>query len=514
MPPAYPGQTTQPPSCGGGSISCPGMNGGSYCFYGTTCPSLTTPPYPGGNYPGQMPPVPSCPSGQYTCNNVCVPNGSSCNNYPYYQPGTANPSCGGASYFCPSKNQCVPQGENCPPPGNNQNQQPSQQFPAPGMPNQPTRPYPQPQTQTGNQAQNPGLQPPLAGKFGPESMGKPEFGGEQGEDMGPKMDEQRFQQMKRGMSQFGNGIKQMQKMVARLEKQLGGTVGIPPELKAALAKAPEVLALIKNAKSAEELEEAMNDVQDIGETMQDWGPRLGDLMRLQQMLKQGERELRNLQRSVSRAQTYAKRNAAVADAAAELKSMYDEAAAALAEAKALAKTDAEGALDKIENGFYGNMEEFWNKVAFVDMAQNLSRGITKANSDLRRAEQAITKLQKKLGVEKTAELKAMVAELKAKVAEVKKLGSQRPVDIEAFQAAGEELWDQFVELQNRLAELGVSFYVPTIQSQAGVKFELPQGYGSMPGPAPDGGFGQAPDTMPGQAPPQPQASTTIPAPGF
>lgn len=478
--------TDQPPSfygpanCPAGQLLCPGMNGSqtNYCYPGTTCPSSTSPAMPGANFPGQMPPTPTCPANQFSCNGTCTDIGKSCNGYPSYMPGSSMPQCGSDSFYCMSKAQCMKMGENmaCPPPAGMNNMMPG----TTGTTNIPPGTVPTTNQPMGN-IPFPGDNKTGMGQPGVMGQGPPG-------DMGMQMDAQRFEQMKLGLSQFGKGIKQMNAMVVRLQKQLGGAVGIPPELTAALAKAPEALAKIKNAQSPDELEEIMGDVQDIGSTMQDWGPKLGELMRLAQMLKQANREAQNVQRAVRRAESALKRNADLAEAVKTLKDQAAQLTAALGDAKTLAQTDPEAALDKLDDDFYGNMEEFFNQVSFVDMMRNLKKGLSQAASQVRQAENTINRLSRagKLDEATTSDLKTAIDDLKAQVDEVKKLSQAKPIDQDAIRQAGEDLWQQLSDVQNQLAEHGASFYAPQIKSGPSVQFELPQGYS---GPTQSGEFG-------------------------
>ncbi len=478
-----------PTSCLSGQLLCPGTSGMSYCYAGTTCPSSTTQPsdstWPmdqasctsqskvwclptGGSGSGwcqstgpcptstTTPTPTTCSSGQYLCNNSCVPNGSSCNSYPYYQPGSTMPSCGSTGFFCPSQNKCLPSGSSCD--TGNTNQMPTNQS---GQPNT-------------------GLPP----------TGTPGFGNNQGDQTSSHVDEQRFEQMKRGLGQFASGIRQMTKMVERLKSQLKGAVGIPPELIAAVAKAPDILNQLKSAQTPSELEQVMGDMQDMGQTMQEWGPKLGELTRLAQMLKQADRDAKNIGRAVSHSQSLAKRNSNLSEVVGDLGSAADQLKSALGDIKTLAQTDPEAALDKLQDDFYGNMEEFWNKASLIETIGNLQNGLKKANLALAQATRAVRQLEKAGTTEAgtLAALQQSLADLKDKLAEVKALAGAKPIDPEALQSAAEDLWQQFADFQNSAADAGASFYLPNVSGGQNIKFQPPQGFGGStstePQPAP------------------------------
>ena len=128
------------------------------------------------------------------------------------------------------------------------------------------------------------------------------------EEQEKRMREQQFQQMKRGMSQFARGVTQMTRFAAQAKTRLAKQgVALPLELTNALAKAPELLAKLKAASTQEEFEDLMGDMQDIGMIMQEWGPKMGELQRLAGMLKEADRNVRDMARAYNRNKAVAKR---------------------------------------------------------------------------------------------------------------------------------------------------------------------------------------------------------------
>ena len=71
----------------------------TYCYSTSQAMAQTQPPT--GSYPT------TCPSDQYSCNNVCIPNASSCNTPTYTPPytgisSTDSATAGGTYQACPS----------------------------------------------------------------------------------------------------------------------------------------------------------------------------------------------------------------------------------------------------------------------------------------------------------------------------------------------------------------------------------------------------------------------------
>ncbi|HYE60026.1 MAG TPA: hypothetical protein VEA18_02485, partial [Candidatus Kapabacteria bacterium] len=403
----------------------------------------------------------ACGAGQFHCNGACVPQGTACNGYPYFQPGKRM------------------EGEMT---GRDPKGQP--------MPRRPMH---------GNMRGGPGMDTRRVGqggdmKNGEENMGGPEMKGEgdMNDEQQQQMDEQRFNMMKRGLQQFANGVKQMEKMIKRTEPKLAKNgVSVPPELKAALAKAPELVEKIKQATSADELEDLMDEVQDVGDTMQEWGPKFGELMRLSEMISRAGQDVKMLDKAVKRLGTAAKKNTVIADAVTQLQSQVTTMKTTLEEVKALAKTDPEAALETLEDGFYGNMEEFWNSVAEVDMVANVSKGLGQAKSEIAKAERRVKALEKskKVDAETIASLRELLESIKASAKNMEGIAKKTPIDFEEVKSGAEELWQLVEEFENKMADLGEGNYEPKVQRGENVQFELPEGFGSGPRNSQQSGFG-------------------------
>jgi hypothetical protein len=288
------------------------------------------------------------------------------------------------------------------------------------------------------------------------SMRQEEFQGQQGpseEDM-QKMDERRFKDMKRGLSQFAKGIKMMKKSAAKTKAIVNKCgVSMPEELENALASADNLVGKIESAKTADELDEVSESIEDVGSVMQEWGPRMGDLHRLCQMIKQGDKDLKQLDRSVKRAETRDKSNKKI-----DLNEMivaYKTGVTAmrqnLDEAKQLAKTDPESALEKIEDDFYGEMDNVRNSERAIDMALNISQGIKDATREMKDYQKQIDSLKKKKV--DTTEIQAELNSLKSKIEELKSLIKTK-FDPDDLVDVVETTFEARETLQDALQELG------------------------------------------------------------
>jgi hypothetical protein len=293
-----------------------------------------------------------------------------------------------------------------------------------------------------------------------------------------RMRQEQCVMMKRGIKDFMRGVTQMQKFVARLEKKYKGVIGMPPELKSALAAAPELVKKFDAAKDCDEVENLVGDMEDIAMAMQDLGPRLGELEGLGRMLKESDRQAKEMYRSFKRVQAAAKRNTALADEVRELEVTVGLMSKAVADAKALALTDPFGARDLLEEKFWGDTEEFYERVRLIDMLSNMGRALAQANSELVRAERRVNTLARRKDVPKEviADLRGMLGEIKAMVPELKVLLAKKPVDFDELAVVAESFWGRISEFEAEMQNWGASTYVPHFQEGTGIELDIPEGF--------------------------------------
>jgi len=367
-----------------------------------------------------------------------------------------------------------------PPVDNNQSMQPQQPL-QPIDNNQPMQPgmnNPQP-TCNINGVETPGACQQYNNNGGSQGMNMMEFmqpqnGGNN--QQGPsaedqkKMDEQRLKDMKRGMSQFSRSITMMKKSVAKNKTALSKCgVNIPEELSNALNSSDSLVAKINDAKTADELDEVVGDIEDISSVMQDWGPKLGDLNRLCQMLKQADRDFKQLDRSLL---SYQKKNTAkmdISEILAEYKTNIESMRQTLIQVKELAKTDAEEALIKLEDDFYGNMDNVRNSEQAISMVLNISQGIRQATSDIKRIDSSIKALKKKKV--DTADIEAQAADFKQQIAEIKVMIKSK-FDVDELISKVENAFDTREQITDALQEYGVGNMEPQIKENKSMNVQV------------------------------------------
>lgn len=304
--------------------------------------------------------------------------------------------------------------------------------------------------------------------------------------------------MKRGLEQFSRGFKQMQRMVTRMKKSLASCgVSIPQELQAAMDEAPKMIEAIKSAQSVDDLELLMDDIPEVGAVMQEWGPQLGEMTRLCEMFKNTTRELKNIDRRLNQLKNAAKKNQTIQELVAQLEAVVAQMKVAVTEAKQLgAAGDVEAAADRLDDGFFNQMEEFWSSVQEIEMVRNLTQGLRQAKSELQKSEARVKQLErsKKIDAATAAELRAILADGKAKINELQAVDRK---DVETIKEAAEELWSLMETFQNMMEELGQGYYEPVIkggservdvQLPQAFKFDTGGGGGGVQGPSQEVGF--------------------------
>ncbi len=482
---AQDGSMPPPPSDTSGGVPPPPPPSGDQGMYNQPSggyqppPSGTPPPsgdqgmynQPSGGYPqptGQYQPNPMPPAGDQGMYNQ--PSGGQ------YQPGPMNTGgSGGSGYGEPQATTCRVNGVDMPGPCSNYNQSQGGGMGGPGGNGGNTQ-------WGGGQGFGPGNQ----GGFGPGDQGG-QFGqGEQGGPGGPseeqmkQMDEMRFKQMKQGMGQFAKGVKMMKTSVNKIKTKLQKCgVGLPEELSNALSAADGMVTKIQEAETADALEEVIADIEDVGSVMQEWGPKLGDLTRICGMVKQAEKDLKSVNSSVTRLEKQVKANKKMdlTELLGQYKQEVTLLSTALSDAKALTATDPEGALEKIEDDFYGQMDNVKNARTSVEMALNVSKGLAAAKQELRAFEQQIKKFKSKK-IDTTAADELLTA-LKAQVEGLKQLIASKDYTADDLVDKVEEVLSTKEQLSDTLDQLrGGAEYMPKVNADKGVNynFQLPQGF--------------------------------------
>lgn len=324
-----------------------------------------------------------------------------------------------------------------------------------------------------------GRGPGMMGPGGPEGpggmMGPGGFGPGREEFDEDAMQKQQlkmmFQGAKQGMRGMGQGIKMMKTALKKLAKE---GITTPQELSDAIAKADELIAYLRSIKSADSIEDPdafmdkMSEMMDVGPVLQEWGPRMGDLMRMSQMMKEAERRVKQIKKDVKRAKSGAvKSKIDLTELLAELDGALATLDQALADAKA--KTDPEEKLEAVE-GFFDQLQSAYETIQLVEGMKNLARLRADIARRITQSDREVKALKRKKV--DTTELAAIVAEAKTKLGELDASLKQKPLDEDLTLGILEELkelGEQFMDKKDEL--LGTDSSVPQLK---GEKFSAPK----------------------------------------
>lgn len=265
-----------------------------------------------------------------------------------------------------------------------------------------------------------GSMPNLPPNFEPGQIpeGQPKMG--PSDEQMQKMNEQRLTMMKKGASQMVKGMTNVKKQITKFEKQ----VTIPTELKEAVTNIDTIIDTIKNSSDADEVQGAMDKFQDSIEVIQEWMPKLPKLAVLPKLLKQGEKEIAKAEKAYAADQKkIAKYGGDFASILTEFRTAIDNQKQVLTEIKDQIKTDPEEALDRIQDDFFGNLDNLWENEKVIQMALGLKKGLVQIGKDITQSEKLIAKLKKqKIDV---TELETIIAQAKIQYEELKQMNNKK-----------------------------------------------------------------------------------------
>lgn len=326
---------------------------------------------------------------------------------------------------------------------------------------------------------------PEGGQMGPQGQQGPSE--EQMQQMEQQRQQQQLKDMKRGLNQFIRSMNSVRKQVTSFRKR---GLEIPEELSAALAKVDEIAEKIKNAQTPEEIEEVPDMVEEIVQVVQEWMPKLPRLMAIPRMLKEAEKQITRLERAYASDERKAKNSKIdLSGPLADFRAAIDKQKALLEEIKGQVKDDPEAAMDRLEEEFFGNLDNVWEHERTIQMLLNLKRAITQIPREMKNDERLIKNL-KRQKID-TTELEAILAEGKVKFEELKSLLAAKPIDIDAVIEVMEAMMELKQSFGDKVEELtGGNEYMPMMPEPKEFKMNIPQGF-MKEGPMPAGEGGPA-----------------------
>ncbi len=287
---------------------------------------------------------------------------------------------------------------------------------------------------------------------------------EQMQEMEKQQQERMLTGMKKGIGQMEKGLKMFKNQVAKLVKQ---GVAVPSDITDNLTKIENIIAAVKNAQTWEDAQAA--GIEDMGDLMQDLNDsrqQIEMLTRWPQMKKQMESEVKKLDRELKNAKTITSR---LAKKGIDLSAVYATFEAAVNklklvkdEAVGLMQTDVEGAMDLVQNDFFGAVQDVWESQRVIQTMSNLGRFTSDFKRGIKDAERQIKELsRKKID---TAELQDLLNQAKAKGEGVLGLMKSATIDEEMIMAELQMLEDLKGQFEEKMNELIGKSPMPTVQA--------------------------------------------------
>lgn len=268
-----------------------------------------------------------------------------------------------------------------------------------------------------------------------------------------KMEAESLRRMQSGMKGIENGVKSIQNLSARLQKQ---RLPIPEGLAEKITQINATVAAVKKAKTFEDAQNAgLEELQSLMQDLNDDRMVLEQLSKWPQTLRQADRTVKNFTSIVKKNKSVAARllksGFDISDltinfetAVADLKNSRDKAAE-------LIKTDPEAAYMELEDNFFSQIDDLMQGNQTIQELANLSRFSASFKRSIAEANATIKRLKaKKVD---TADLEQTLAAVKEKGNEISSLMKAKPIETDAVIAAFEDLEGFRQDFQAKVGEL-------------------------------------------------------------
>lgn len=288
----------------------------------------------------------------------------------------------------------------------------------------------------GRRSDDTNLQPYVKGDKNFQPSPESANGGFQGRDgnSGPNEEQQKqmqqrgLDQAKRGVANFGRQLQRIKTRIAQLDKK---GIKAPTALTDALAQADELLAQVKAAATFDDLQVLdMNQLQDIGDTIQQEMPNLERLANLPTMYKRIDRQLKTFDRQLASDKALAAKSkidltSAIANFETDLAAVKEAYAAAKGK---IASGDVEAGFDALQNDVFDAMGDVGAAHAVVQQIRQLGKTIPQVAREITQFQRQLNRLKAK--GEDTSDAQSILDEGRGKVDELKTAAATQPIDPE------------------------------------------------------------------------------------
>lgn len=291
------------------------------------------------------------------------------------------------------------------------------------------------------------------------------------------IDDARLKQMKKDISPMTQGISMMKKQVASFSKT-GGKCGIklPEELTTGLISADGLLAKAKGATSMDEMQDIMGDMMDLGETMREWGPKIGMFGGMCQMLKEADNRIKQINKDITKLDKK-KNKDDFEDQLKQYRTAAESLQVVLTGVKDTLKTDVEAAMDSLQNDFFGDMDSLDNIQQQIHMIIDVSQGIKQGRQEYARFKSQIADLKRKRNDVK--DLETALGEFKQAMDDVGQYAKKKEFD--ELQTSIEAAFGKREEIMQGIEEMrGTNDFTPQLnrqqKGQGDFNFNVPKSF--------------------------------------
>lgn len=266
------------------------------------------------------------------------------------------------------------------------------------------------------------------------------------------------QEQAQRLKQVKQQIRNAEVAVKSFEKQVNKAKNcVNEEVKTRLITLQTTIAAVKNAKTWSEVEAAgLDNMGELFNDINDSRNQLEICARWPQILKQGDQQLKNLDKQLAKDKTIVTKLSAksidlstalsaLEAGIAKMKSVREEAVAMMQNG------DGEGAVDLLQSDLYGQMDDVMQNHQTIQMMNSLGTFNAQFKRGMADAQKQINALRKKkIDI---SEMVDILNQTKTKGAEVLAMIKQKEVDLDAIMTSMEDLQDLRSQFNDKYSEL-------------------------------------------------------------
>lgn len=268
----------------------------------------------------------------------------------------------------------------------------------------------------------------------------------------------------------------MEKAFKQIVKQ---GIAMPSELEETITRVKELGPEVKQFKSkkaedvteeeAETLADNLNELCEIGVTLEEWGGQVPQFMELGAKMKQVTKDLKKVKSDVSRtAKVAARSKFDIALKGDEINEAFEALKTTLDDVNA--STDFDGKNGMI-NEFYNQFRDIYDTIGMINSLQNTTKAKTEWSKRVKENVRIVNQISKDATLDKE-EVTAKSDEIKAKIDELSVALAKKPIDRDEIKWVFEDLktlQSEFTDIADQVR--GVNSALPKVSA---TKFDTSQ----------------------------------------